>query len=827
MDIQGHILDNWLCKMTDKRPLLTIYDAQDMYESLLPLVTERGVKVINTADNILQSREEACDFWMNELQANPEARMLIYRKAIMPVSNQDRVDDPYTAMTQVGAIFPIGPNDQYINMCKNFLQNKVDEIDNLFRRGTTSFNNINALQEGVIYPELENLTGGRSVMEITFNLLALTQTPNMAWMSEWRSFGENHLPCLDCNGSSLKDIKQKLWQYLLFSEFVYDLPVALPAELQTVAKCPKENSESINAICQGIRNRTDLRDDYVEQAQNISASLHLDTLFEDAVNLGKIVTFSFENRVEFNLYLDMIHKGDYTNASLLLKKNKQSVWYQADSSVAMFWNLVEQCERMLDAIRRIETEMHSLGEVVKWYADNGYQIDNAFRKYQSILAQSDADITQISELSHIVYSSYRNVTEQIQLTYQNCLWKEGYSAMPIEGNITSWNRNIAPLLEIRKRVVVIFADAFRYEMGQELMRSLQNSYTVECNPAAAFVPTVTRFGMAALLPNAKDALELKVVNNKIQALLENQVIETPADRINYINSHVPAHVKMQDVTSENFAKTTIDKDTNLLIIRSVKIDSSGENIQGVGLSEMQAEMNTFIRSIQKCKRMNFDNLFIFADHGYMIQPKFQPGDNISCPIGNSVLSERRCMAGDLNQSENSWLYEPEKLGIKTDVYRFAFARQYGVYEKGKIYFHEGFSLQENIVPVIKVILNDNRQKETFHLMLTYKSKTEGVVRISRPLIEFSLCGDNNLFMPELCIMRLVVNDANGHTAGHAVESIFYNETSDLISIPAGCEKIKQPIELNEGFSGDLVILALDPDTNATLATLTLQTKLDF
>ena len=828
MDIQGHIIDNWLGKMTDKRPVLTVYDKSGMYESLLTIVTERGIKVINTTKDILTALEDACDYWMNELQAKPQARMMIYRKMERPTTDKARVDDPYTAMTQVGSIFPSGANDLYENMCKNFLQNKTKEIEELFRNGTASFTNINALQEGVSYPELENLTGGRSMVEITLNLLALTQTTSMAWMSEWRSFGQNHLPGLDCNGKSLNDIKKKLWQYLLFSEFSHDLPNNLPAELKTVAVSPKEYAENINTICNSIRNRNDLRDDYVEQAQNITSSLHLDTIFASATNLGKIVTFSFENRVEFELYIDYIHNGDFTNASLLLKKNKQSVWYEADKEVALFWNLVEQCERLLDGMRKAKADKHSLSELVKWYCENGYIIDNAFRKYQTLLSQSDATFPQINSLSNIVYTNYRIITEQIQQIYQQSVWDEGYKAMPINTNITSWKRNIEPLLKSRKKVVIIFADAFRYEMGKELTASMRNSYIAECTPAAAFVPTVTRFGMAALLPKADERMELKVDgNSKLQPVLDGKIIEIPTDRISYINENIPAHVKLQDVTSQEFASRNIEDDTNLLIIRSTKIDSAGENIQGVGLSEMESEMKVFIKDIRRCKSLGFDTLFIFADHGYMIQPKFQAGDNMASPVGNTVLTERRCIAGDLNQNETSWHYEPDKLGIKTDVFRFAFARQYGVYQKGKIYFHEGLSLQENIVPSLKVQLKDEKKKESFRLTITYKGKTEEIVRILRPKLELNISGDDNLFTPDICILRLVVQNATGKEVGHPVESSFYNETSDLITIPSGCTYVKQAVELDSDLQGDITILALDPETNATLASITLQTSFDF
>ena len=92
MDIQGHIIDVWIGKTSKEHPIITIYDPEGKYYSLLPLVSERGVQVIDTTRELIHHREAACDYWMNELAQNEDARLLIYRKSAVP-KDKERVYD--------------------------------------------------------------------------------------------------------------------------------------------------------------------------------------------------------------------------------------------------------------------------------------------------------------------------------------------------------------------------------------------------------------------------------------------------------------------------------------------------------------------------------------------------------------------------------------------------------------------------------------------------------------------------------------------------------------------------------------------------------------
>lgn len=822
MDIQGYIVDYWLSKMTKKQPLLVIYDPHKQYKVLLPLAEEKGVKVIDTTGDPLEPRLEACDYWANSLGYKDGARLIVYRGIERPSGRNEEIFDPYSCFAKGGICFPVGPNDEYINLCKAFIPTKKAEIDELVKQNTISFNNINALLDGASYPELEHITGGKSVQEMTVGLLAARQTENLLWMQEWNRFAEVHFPGLDSSGTDLKGVQQKLWQYLLFSEFVLDLPIKLPANLGSVPCAPKEDRELVNDICRKIRNSVDMRELYVQFANRIMDSLHLEDEFKSSKDLGKIVTFSFENRVEYDRYIELITNARYEEAALLLRKNKGDVWYQSSKTVEAFWNLAEQVSELFGCISKGILSKGTLVDMIAWYSAQGYKADMAFRRFHTLLQQLDYTNNQIKTLTQLVNSNYADFTERCVKEYQQYAEKNGLASdVKIHRNITVF-KQVKNDLDAGKKVVMVMADAFRYEMGMEFANNISSSYEVSCTPSFAFIPTVTRFGMGALLPDADAKIELKTVEGKLMPVFEGEVVATPEQRVDYIKAHISK--KVFDSQIDKFDSANVPDGTSLLIIRSFAIDQSGENNSVKGFQLMDAEVKSFARLLEECRSMGFDAVYFFADHGYMMQHAYLSGNNIPSPAGSVVLNERRCVAGNINNSTHTISFTPEQLGIKSDLYKFSFAQNFGLFKAGKVYFHEGLSLQENLVPVVKVKLSKDTQTAKFSLNLTYKGATEGIVYIQRPFIEVNLNFDD-LFGSDVQI-KMVIKDAVGNVVAEPVESSFYNGTTKVITIPQNSMKVKLPIELREGFNGDFTVTALDANTNVTLGSLTLTAEID-
>lgn len=818
MDIQGYIIDHWLAKMKPESPVLTIYDKEGLYYDLLPLAQEKGIKVIDTTKGLLHARLSASRFWSKELSLNKDERMIIYRKRSMPNNNRGWVEEPFMSFFKSGQAFPFGPQDGYENICRTFLPTKQKELDQLFEQGSTSFNMINALLDGAAYPELEQLTGGKSFAEMTVGLLTQTQCSDMKWQKEWKVFSAAQYPGLDASGVTLKDIQLKLWSYLLFSEFVFDLPESLPDNLKSVTIAPEQMKEKVFLICDKLRNQINLRETYVRMANKVSEHLNLQDVFAKSKHLGDRVTFCFENSVEYDRFIAYVKEGKQEDARKIQNKNAIDVWFQEDQEVATFWNLAEHLLTLTECINRgIKTD-GNLKDYVDWYAQSGCMADYAFRRYHTDLLGAISMPKQTKELTEIVNSRYREFTERAVKVYQlNIKDLKVCAVLKNQGCV----QKVYPALKDGKRVVFVMVDAFRFEMGKNFSERIECSFhdRVEFTPHITYLPSVTRFGMA----NHLDDIVLAENAGKLQPLIGVHVISSPDERVEYLRTKTG--VEVQDIRLEDFDASAINDTTRLLVIRSVGIDTAGENDKLNGLAAMERELIRLARLIEECKRLKFDLAVFVADHGYMLQPAFRVSDQIQKPVGSDiVLEESRILAGNLNDSPDTISLTPAQLGANISAMKLVYAKDYTVFRRGEVYYHEGLSPQENIVPIITVKLQEEKKRQQYSVSLTYKDKTDGTVYTHRPIIDINTAF-TDLFADDISIRITVIGD-NSAVLGHP-EGKFYNEVTELVDIPSGATKIRQPISIDDEYNGHTItVTAYDSETNATLSTLRLNFEND-
>jgi hypothetical protein len=637
----------------------------------------------------------------------------------------------------------------------------------------------------------------------------------MKWQKEWKAFSEAQYPGLDTSGSTLQEIQAKLWSYLLFSEFVFDLPEALPDNLKSVSIAPNEMKEKVYLICDQLRNRIDLRERYVIAANRITEQLGLNEAFAKAKHLGERVTFNFENNVEYDRFISCLKEGKSDDARAMLEKNKKDVWYQEDAEVATFWRLAEQVIRLVVCINKGIKVDGSLKELIQWYANSGCEADGAFRKYHTERLGAMSMPRQEKELMEYLNSQYRDFTERAVKVYQE-------SILQLKDEKELRNQGgpelVYPALKEGKRVVFVTVDAFRYEMGKTFAQSVERSFRdrVTFVPKVSYLPSVTRFGMANHLAD----IVLCQQAGKLEPMIEQDIVSTTTDRINYLKKTTQAEV--QDIRLDEFDATAVEDSTRLLVVRSLAIDSAGEKDKLNGLATMEREMIRLAKMLDDCKKLKFDLAILVADHGFMLQPFFRKGDLIEKPAGSDiVLTESRVLAGSINDSEYTQTFTPSELGANVSVMKLSYAKNFTVFTNGEVYFHEGLSLQENVVPMITVRLQEEKKQQAFHVDLFYKGKTEGTVYNRRPLIDINTAF-SDLFADDVNI-KLVIAGETGAVIGKP-EGKFFNEVTELVDIPSGATSIRQPISIEDDYHGSCItITALHPETNATLSTL----KLNF
>lgn len=818
MDIQGYILDHWQAKIKPETPVLIIYDKDGVYYDLLPMAIEKGFKVIDTTKGALHVRLAASRFWCNELSIDKNAQMIIYRQRPMPSNNRSWVEEPFSCFMKSACIFPYGPQDSYENICRTFLPSKQQELDQLFANGSTSFNMINALLDGAAYPEMEQLTSGKSISEITVGLLSLDECTSMSWQKEWKVLAEVQFPQLDSTGYSLKEVQNKLWAYLLFSEFVFDLPGTLPENLKSVPMAPIEMKEKVYMICDKLRNQINLRETYVRVANKVSEQLNLSEAFVKAKHLGERVTFNFENSVEYNRFIDYIKAGDIHEATRLIGKNENGVWYQEEQEVSNYWKLAKHIVNLMQCLNNGINTDGTLADLVEWYANGGCVADNAFRKFHTDKLGMLHLPKQADELTNIINKHYREFTEREVKAYQQFITdKKEYPTLKNQGYI----QFVKPALRNGKRVVFVMVDAFRYEMGKTFAMSIERSFMerVECLPRISYLPSITRFGMAYHFED----ISVKNIQGKLQPFIGEQMVSTPEDRITWLKAD--ANVEVQDFRIEDFNPAKVNEGTRLLVVRSVSIDSAGEKEKLNGLATMEREQIRLAKLLDDCKRLKFDEAIIVTDHGFMIQPSFNVGDLINKPKGSDIsIEESRVIAGNLNDSNDTLSITPAQIGDDIEVMKLSYAKDYTVFTRGEIYYHEGLSLQENVVPIITVKLQEDKKRQSFQVTLSYKGKNGGTIFSRRPLIDINTTFAD-LFADDV-IMKLKVTGDNDSEIGEA-EDRFYDSVTGLIRIPSGATNVRQLINIRDEYHGNTVtITALDVETNATLSTLRLNFEND-
>jgi hypothetical protein len=419
--------------------------------------------------------------------------------------------------------------------------------------------------------------------------------------------------------------------------------------------------------------------------------------------------------------------------------------------------------------------------------------------------------------------------EALQAEFIRLVSVEGW---PVTGGQLLWNSRIfatlvSPALDRGERVAYFLVDSLRYELGVELEKQLSDKMKVDLHTVCAQLPTYTEVGMASLMPDADTALKLVEKDGKLVTTLGGNVATAPATRLAWLQTRkgdLAADISLDDLVRQKKAK--VQEKVRLLVVRTRDIDSIAHESPHQVLQVIPLLVRQILRGLAKAADLGFDSAVIATDHGFVLVHEQCAGNLAPRPKGAWLTEKSRCQLGHGESDAANVVLKREEVGIPGDFAHFAAPRTLVPYAKGQMYYHEGLSLQECVLPCLCVRLERSDKKHRsgteVRLTLTYRQGKADRITSLRPVLDLAW-PEGELFMEdrEIEVVLEAVN-SKGVIVGSVSSGQSVNPATGGVRIRPG-NALSIGFRMEEDFSGNFTVRALDSATNTLLADLNLKT----
>ncbi|MCK7553225.1 BREX-1 system phosphatase PglZ type A [Marinobacter goseongensis] len=406
------------------------------------------------------------------------------------------------------------------------------------------------------------------------------------------------------------------------------------------------------------------------------------------------------------------------DVALWVRQRRQGHWY---GEFRHLYEAIEFAARFVQMLGEARLTMGSLSEGVQRYSRSWFQLDQLYRKFTYHVRMS-GQASLMGELSEQVENLYSNnyllkLGDGFQVHVDAAPRWEAYPVVQQKAFFEHWVR---PYLRKDKRICVIISDAMRYEIGDELLGLIrqEDRYSAELEPALSTLPSYTQLGMAALLPNKSLAI---ADNDTGTVLVDGQSSQGTVNRTKILQAALDG--RGQAVKAEDFMQLNREdsrellKGNDVLYIYHNRIDHTGDKMHSEGQAFEAAEqtLDDLIRLIKKLTAANANNLLITADHGFIYQNReLDESDFLGDAVSGDDIRyrDRRFVLGKgLSASPAFHHFSSEQLGLdgEMEVQIPKSINRLRLKGSGSRFVHGGASLQEVVIPVLKV--NKKRQSD--------------------------------------------------------------------------------------------------------------------
>lgn len=481
----------------------------------------------------------------------------------------------------------------------------------------------------------------------------------------------------------------------------------------------------------------------------------------------------------------------------IVEKRRTMVWYD---EVSCYYEGLLQVANMQMFFHDHAAGFHlaQARDIWKAYITDYYKMDTYYRQFHLCFDRS------LTASNDVLDDLFKHVVEKVEGLYN------GWFLNQLGANWTDVCKDelaqYGRILEINQqeqfyrsrvascdsRVYVIISDALRYEVAasltEQLRRETQSQITLDS--VQGIFPTITKFGMAALLPHKKLHV-VKKQNGGVTVLADGCSTEMP-NRDKVLKGAHNASVALQYkniIKMKRAERQALVKGMDIVYIYHDKIDEAShtaDNLVFPACDDAINEIKNIVRII--CNEFGGTRIFITADHGflYTYSPLTEDAKVDKNSFHQMDVEYGRRYAIMEQGAEPDYLLPVKFLDEESGLTAFAPRENIRIKMSGGglNFVHGGISLQEMVVPVIdyqflrsssKTYQRNREKYDTKPVTLILLSATRKISNMifSLNFYQKEAVGDNR----SACNYQLYFTDASGKQISDIVR-IIADKTSE-------------------------------------------------
>lgn len=520
---------------------------------------------------------------------------------------------------------------------------------------------------------------------------------------------------------NIPTLREKLFEYILISEVVQAIDAGELKKFDKVNYTSESNElKNIASVLDEIRSKTGLENIYDEMTSKFQKKYKLEKLKTDLERIQNCFTFRFIEDQIIGFYVE--HFPDKESDWNIVNKGRQnSIWKRIDPGLNLVYDLLNDAYQLNESITETQKEIdktkQDISQLIKNYAEKWSLVDNSYRKIEQKYYDFETSPVydeRFEKIINILRKKYFELLNQeSKILKDNIL---DLKKVKVSSQKEIYSSFVKPLLGGEKnKVAYILVDALRYEMSQDLIDILPHTSHVEVITAVSSIPTITKVGMLNLLIEKEKAILMEPGRGGIDLKVEGQTLNQRKDRISYFskNEKEVFVTKIEDLIKPK--KTTRDKisSSNFILVTSQEIDQLGEMGNDLLLKQFAPDLiKNIARACTNLIKNGITEIIISSDHGFLLSTEIGKDLKIDVPNGDKAeLHERVWIGKGGNDHPSTFRVKAKDFGYDSEL-DFVFPIGTAIFNtpgQEKYYLHSGISLQELIIPVIKIKSADQQK----------------------------------------------------------------------------------------------------------------------